>query len=536
MADVITNLKVRFGADTKQFQKGMDEGTKATKQFKEDAGNALDSFAAAFGVNMSEIRNGINSMKASLLGVNAGFKAAAAGTGFLTKAMQILKVALISTGIGALIVALGTLASYFTKTERGAEQVERVMAGIKAVFTVLIDRASKFGEGLFKIFTGDFKGGWDALKESVSGVGAEIVNEARAATELERRLQALEDREIALIEIQSEREKRIAEARRLATEEGVDARIKAKAIKEAFELEKQTLEENKSMQRERVAIMQEQINMSETMDSELRALNEEKAKLNQLDTESSMAQKTLQRDLKRVNNEIAAQTAAIIEQQEAVREASLESLKGFDKPLESKGMEIGVSLSTDLEFGKLAENLKTGLEPAKDIILDFTDFFNGAMEDIASSFAEGVGDLLAGTSGLSDFGNQMLSTLGGLMAKVGKMIMSAGIAFFALGQAFKKAITNPATALLAVAAGAALIAVGKAVQGSIASAASGGGGTFSGNTAGNGGTFDTRTVQAAPVRAQVEPIQVVVSGEFRQRGSDMVATIAETQTRRSYNR
>ena len=100
-----------------------------------------------------------------------------------------------------------------------------------------------------------------------------------------------------------------------------NARTKAKAIKEAFELEKQTLEENKSMQRERIAIMQEQYEMSEKTDDKLRELNEAKAELNKLDTESSLAQKTLQRDLRRVTNEIEAETKALKEREAAIIEA-----------------------------------------------------------------------------------------------------------------------------------------------------------------------------------------------------------------------
>lgn len=41
MADVITNMKVRFGADTKNFKKGLDEGKTSSKQFSKDAGSAF---------------------------------------------------------------------------------------------------------------------------------------------------------------------------------------------------------------------------------------------------------------------------------------------------------------------------------------------------------------------------------------------------------------------------------------------------------------------------------------------------------------
>lgn len=533
MADTITNMKVRFSADTKQFKKGMDEGQQAMQQFKSDAGNAIDQFAAAFGVNMNEIRGGVASMKASLMGISTGFKAAATGSGFLTKAMQVLKVALISTGIGALVVALGSLVAYFTKTERGAEKLQQIMAGFKAVFNVLIDRLALFGEGVWKIFTGDFKGAWESLKNSVKGVGAEIFNEAKAATILERRLQELEDREISLIEVQSEREKLIAEAREKSIDATISAQERLKALRQASELENKTLQENLSMQRERVSIMQEQFNMGSKTDDQLRSLNEEKAKLNQLETESSRHQKTLQKDINRVTSEIAAETKAIREQQIALREKQNEELEGF-KPLKSITLDTGLKLDfKGLELDKLAATIKTGLEPAKDLIMDFAETFNSAFEDIATGFGENIGEMLAGTSGFKDLGGMLLGTLGDLAIKVGKMAVATGIAISGI----KKALVslNPA---VAIAGGIALIAIGSLIKSSLAGAASGGGGggTFSGNTGEGGGySYDTRAI-AGKVAGTTEPIKVQVSGTFRQRGTDLVAVVNETQTRQPYKR
>lgn len=593
MSETITNLKVRFGADTKQFKKGMDDAKVATTQFKSDAGNAMDQFASAFGVNMAGLRGGFDSLKASLLGVNSGFKAAAAGSNIFSKALQFLKVALISTGIGALVVALGSVITFFTKTERGADTLAKVMASIGAVTDVLIDRVSLFGEkivwafthpreaiaglwdaiktnivnrfeGLIILFqkvgegmTAIWKGDWDTVKQvaidgvsalaqigtgldknqqiafgnSIKGVALEISKEAKAAADLESRLDALEDKEISLIEVQARRDKEIAKARADSKNTEIEAEKRRAAIVRAFELENQTLNENKALQAERISIMQAQVDMGESMASDLRALAEEKAKLHTIETESLSLQKGLQRELNTLTKEIESETAAIIKLREAQTAGDDGKQLGSIKPI---GLQLDLS-TPNLEFDKLAANMKAGLQPAKDIILDFSSTFNEAFLEIGVSFAEGIGGLIAGTSGFDDFGKGLLSTLGGLLAKVGEMVMAAGLAFFSLSIAFKAAISNPATALIAIAAGAALIAVGTAVQSKIASSASGGGGgTFSGSTAG-GGTFDTRTFAASTgAKAELQPITITVTGEFRQRGTDMVATINETTKRSGY--
>ena len=88
-------------------------------------------------------------MGVSLNDVKAGFVSMgrAAKASFAT-----LKAGLMSTGIGALVIALGSLVTYFTQTEKGAEKLKVIMSGVNATFNVLRDRVSKVGEKLSKLF------------------------------------------------------------------------------------------------------------------------------------------------------------------------------------------------------------------------------------------------------------------------------------------------------------------------------------------------------------------------------------------------
>lgn len=528
MAEQITNLKVRFGADTTKFKKGMDDGKRAVQGFQKEAGSAIERFANQFGVSLGPLKNVLNQTSNAAKGMATGMKGAAGGANLFSTALKLLKVALISTGIGALVVALGTLISYFTNTQRGADKVKTVIAGFKAVFNVLIDRLSLFGEGLYKIFTGDLKGGWETLKNSVKGVGEEIKNEAVAAYELEKARQRLRDQEISLIEVQSERNKQIAQARLLAEDETVAADKRLKAIQQAQALEQKTLNENKELQKERIRIMEADIALSESTAEDYRMLAEEKAKLNDIETESLRLQKRLQTEVNSLTNEIESEAKAILKLRE-------EQTKGF-KNIKGKDISFGVELETKgLEVDKLTAGLKPALEDAKNIIIDFGEIANGVFQDLAVAFTDALGTLISGSGGFDEFGKAMLSALGGTMATVGKIIMKAGIAFFAIGTAFQKALASPAAALVAIAAGAALAAVGSAVQKSISSAGAGGGsgGTFSGNS----GVYDTRTYATATPAAtsqQQQNINININGTFRQRGSDMVATINETVKRSRY--
>ena len=69
-------------------------------------------------------------MGVSLNGVKAGFKSAAvAAKGMFGS----IKAGLISSGIGAFLIVVGALIAYFKNTKRGAEKLERAMAGLGAV-------------------------------------------------------------------------------------------------------------------------------------------------------------------------------------------------------------------------------------------------------------------------------------------------------------------------------------------------------------------------------------------------------------------
>ena len=132
-------------------------------------------------------------------GAVSGFNKLKGGIGNAVKGFKTLRGAIISTGIGALVVALGTLVTYFTNTQRGADLVSKAMDGIRAAFSVVTDRISILGESLIKFFQGDFRGAIDGVKDAFTGVTDEIIRETKAAYELRDALNNIKDEEIELM-------------------------------------------------------------------------------------------------------------------------------------------------------------------------------------------------------------------------------------------------------------------------------------------------------------------------------------------------
>jgi hypothetical protein len=465
-------------------------------------------------------------------------KTAATGTGLLTSALKILRIAMISTGIGALVVALGSLISYFTKTERGAEAVERVMAGFKAVVNVLIDRFAILGEGIYKLFTGDFKGGWEAMKKSVQGVGTEIVNESKQAVQLRRDLQALEDREIALIEVQGKRRQSIEELRLKAKDLTLSEEERRKALAEAIQTQKAMTADEVALQKERVRIQEEQLNMGEKMDDDVRALAESRAKLNDLEAEGTAGIRSMMREYNSLSKSINEATQA---ERLAAIEREKNDSKNF-KPLSP------IKLTADQKTGNIAQTeipapkvggfetdkLEASAAKIKSIygdlqsnIADFSGAFKESMADLAVGFGESIGQMLAGTGGFSQIGDLIGSTLGEMAIRVGKIAIATGTAAIAIGESLRKAINTPAAGFAAIAAGVALIAVGTWAKSALGGAASG-----SYSSASSTSSYGAISGSGATTNIRSAPQTIYITGEFRQRGTDLVAVIDKNNQRR----
>lgn len=113
---------------------------------------------------LAEIKTGVNETKEATSqmqgqldkatgGMVSGFKAGVAGIKNAVTGMKTLRGAIMATGIGALVVAFASLTAYFSKTERGAEQLRVITAVLGAVLDSLMDVVIHLGEALFKAFT-----------------------------------------------------------------------------------------------------------------------------------------------------------------------------------------------------------------------------------------------------------------------------------------------------------------------------------------------------------------------------------------------
>mgnify|MGYP003146125476 FL=1 len=221
-----------------------------------------------------------------------------------------IKAGLISTGIGAFVVVIGSLVAYFTKTKKGAELLEQAFAGIGAAVAVITDRISKIGGAIAKVFSGDFKGAAEDVKGALSGIGEEIVAEAKAASRLKKELQDIKDvtREFNIEKAKTRQE--IAKALLLAEDETKSSEVRRQALQDALKLEEETTAKELELQARRVAAIEEEVGLGESLEEDLERLNEAKIRLIELETASIKQRKKVVTQVNAFDLEIAAAAKA----------------------------------------------------------------------------------------------------------------------------------------------------------------------------------------------------------------------------------
>lgn len=214
------NTKINIG----NYKESVIEAFNETSGFNillRDGKEILAGLGPLWNATAGEIKGGTQQIlqaQRGTEGLSKSQKAAAVTTNILTGATRVFTAALIATGIGAILVLLGSLVAYFKSTQEGIDKVTRVLTPLRVVFESVFGVIQKVGEaivnafnfetfkkvgqfvndfiikrfeqagkvlgGIVKIIKGDFKEGFDQIK----GVGKEISDDVRQGIESIRKL------------------------------------------------------------------------------------------------------------------------------------------------------------------------------------------------------------------------------------------------------------------------------------------------------------------------------------------------------------
>jgi len=320
MADKLV-LEAEVKSNIGQVSKETKELTNNFGAFGITIGGIKDKFKDVAKI----MNNGLKqvALQAQLAGI--GFKKMFSGNiiGGAKTLFGVIKTGIAATGIGALLIAFTSLATFFTKTKKGAELLEVAFSGVGAAISVIVDRVSKFGGAIVKLFQGDAKGALQDVKGAFTGIGEEIANDTRQAIALKKAFQDLRDSERKLNVETAQRRAEIEALKLIAEDVTNSEQVRLKAAQDAFAIENKLLADRVANAEEAVRIQKEQNEINQSMDEDLDALAQKEIDLANIKAESTTKQIELNNKINSIQAEAAAKR---LEELNVLKEARAERM------------------------------------------------------------------------------------------------------------------------------------------------------------------------------------------------------------------
>ena len=495
------NAKAVFEADTRDLTRGAKQARKEMKDFGKTTDDVTKSIGDAFGVDLDKLNQLTNSAHEFGRRLSESGKTGDAALGNLLQKLDATKVAIAGLGIGAAVGAFKLLtaeAENFKNTVAGANIEMQTAAYVSTYARALHDFNSATGQSVAEFeanwkkgsariwanFKQDFVNAWNgnmSWRHSLLGPvwGSVFGNREQRgaaeakASEAETIAGQMFDitRQIAAKSVEwAETEAQIAEYRRIAKDDSVGLAAQQNAIAQASALITQRYGEEYNLRKQMSDLQTQMVGLTGSS-----VADEDKMYSLQKQTADVLRQKetllkSLDRDQKSINSAVAAEAA---ERRKAAEALAREQQVMAQRAEQLAGLTIGGTSFTPLnqvsgpEMSILLHpkvDNKEGIDLSKDI----ASLVEQGTESAATSIGALIGDLATGGDAWSNFANAAISSFGDMAISVGKMAIATGTATLGI-----KAALESLNGYVAIAAGAALVALGTAVKTGMSNIASG---------------------------------------------------------------
>jgi len=163
----INETKTKLVEEVDGLKNVTKERVKANNTLKNATKNTAD-FTGVLGMvdaKTGGLISGLDGMKTSILSATKGF--------------NLMKVAIIGTGIGALLIGLLAIGKAFTSSEKGQNQFNKLMAVMGAIVDVFVERLASLGSFLIDLFTSPL----ETLKNFGKGIQDFVMDKVNLAIE-----------------------------------------------------------------------------------------------------------------------------------------------------------------------------------------------------------------------------------------------------------------------------------------------------------------------------------------------------------------
>ena len=406
---------------------GLKELNKERKKANEELEESIENSAEYSGVlGMLDSKTG---------GLISGISGMTKSVGSATKGFNLMKIAIIGTGIGALLIAITSIGAAFTSTEEGQNKFNKIMGIIGATVSVFTDRLATLGSFLIsvfenpkqalidfkdafvenitnrvssaidtlgflgsaikKVFSGDFSGAMEDAKsagtsyidtmtgvkdtvgkvtESVKALATEIVKEGKAAGKIADQRAAADKLDRKLIVERAEANRKRAELlEKSVDKEKFTTLERVEFLKQAGELEDEITQKEVAAAKLRLKAKQAENALGGSTKEDLQEEAQLKADLINLETARLMKQREVTGQIIAFKAEAAAADKAISDEEIA----NAKAVQAFKDSLKVKDKE---NKFAEIEAEKAAnllalEELKLSEEAKQQMILDVENSF-----------------------------------------------------------------------------------------------------------------------------------------------------------------
>ncbi len=155
--------------------------------------------------------------------------------------------------------------------------------------------------------------------------------------------------------------------------------------------------------------------------------------------------------------------------------------------------------------------------------IDMSASVQNAMAGMAVGFGESIGNMISGVGGIEELAASVVSVMGAMATQLGQTMIQFGV----VGLALKAFTKNPVGA---IAAGVALVALGKLLSNKASSIVGGGAGR--GGSSGGGSSVSNNTRNSLTGNTQ----DIALTGEVKINNNDLVVALSNANNRNKYTR
>ena len=304
-------------------------------------------------------------------GAVTGFKKAAQGTKAFIKGLKLTRAAIIATGIGALVVVVGSLVAAFASTEKGARMIKVAMAAVGAIFEQLTAQFQAAGSYLVNLFTKGHTAAAQEYKNTIADLPQSFSEAIEKAIELEKRTQALTDAQIALTVQRSRDRAEIKRLNMIAEDTTKSLEEREAAAQEAIAIEQALMAERQRIAQEELLIAQQKAAMSDSSTEDRQNLADLEAALINIQTESVEMQTTLNNKLNIIRQQAAAAAEA---EAKAIADAAAEKAKAEQDAADA------ITKAEEEVMEALDQRDRATLDARTKEILALEDFYNTQLD------------------------------------------------------------------------------------------------------------------------------------------------------------